>query len=220
MFREIAATHEEREKVMQGAVVLGDRRGGAAAGALRRQDAAGFRAAFGEHDPAGGERGQVVLDMCRCDGDQVFGPHVGRERAEGPVGEIPLLLRAGLHRRFPLRDGRPPGFFAAAGMERGVQPLVEIAEEGLDLQQWETMVVRCMTMPRRGSPGAEPLPEEIAVRISGVVERAKEIGADCAVRGNSRDSIRCAPAVLAAWAREVGLLRGKRTTTGERNART
>lgn len=87
-----------------------------------------------------------------------------------------------------------------------------------DLLQWETMVVRCMTMPRRGQPGAEPLPEEIAVRISGVVVRAKEIGADCAVRGNSRDSIRCAPAVLAAWAREVGLLRGRRTT-GDRNAR-
>ncbi len=79
-----------------------------------------------------------------------------------------------------------------------------------DLLQWGTMVVRCMTIPRRGAPGAAPLPAEIAVRIAGVVGQARELAAECAVRGKSRNSIRNAPAVLAAWARERGLLRGAR----------
>lgn len=79
-----------------------------------------------------------------------------------------------------------------------------------DILQWGTMVVRCMTIPRRGAPGAAPLPAEIAVRIAGVVGKARELAAECAVRRKSSDSIRNAPAVLAAWARERGLLRGVR----------
>lgn len=78
-----------------------------------------------------------------------------------------------------------------------------------DILQWETIVVRCMTIPSRRTKNA-PTPAEIAVRIAGVIGKAQELATDCAVRGDSPAAIRNAPAVLAAWARKEGFLRGTR----------
>lgn len=100
---------------------------------------------------------------------------------------------------------------AAARVAEALGPLCRNGRPASeDILQWETMVVRCMTMPSRRSKQA-PTPEEIAVRISGVIGKAQEIARECAVRTEGQASIRNAPAVLAAWARTHGFLRGAKT---------